>query len=120
MAYLRIHCGACGGAWEVYHKQREYDPSQRCPHCDCKIDPRTWHTVIMPAYNSMKAANMALLDDHTQYHCPHFEVDFIADTMFQSAQPRLDELGEQMNELQGNFQALCDDLRAYVRNTSGK
>lgn len=85
MPYLKIHCDYCGGTWDVYHKQREYDAARQCPHCDARIDGATWRGKILPAYNSMRAANMALLDDHVQNHCPRFEVDFVNDGTFQNA-----------------------------------
>ena len=85
MPYLKIHCSYCGGTWDVYHKQREYDAARQCPHCDARIDGATWREKILPAYNSMRAANMALLDDHVQNHCPRLEVDFVFDGTFQNA-----------------------------------
>ena len=126
MAFLRIHCAYCGGTWDVYHRQRELDPALRCPHCDSKIDPATWRDQILPAYNSMRGANGALLDDHISYHTPRFEVDYINDGTFQNSGEKdaviidvlresLDDLGGDVGELRVNFQRLCNDLADYVR-----
>ena len=85
MAYLRIHCGYCGGTWDVYHSQKDIDPARTCPHCDQKIDRSTWQGNILPAYNAMRTANLELLNNHVQQHATRFAVDFVADGEFQNA-----------------------------------
>lgn len=85
MAYLQIHCGYCGGKWEVYSKQRDTAAARYCPHCDSKISEDTWNNYILPAYNNMCASNMQLLNDHVEKHYPEFEVDFVQDGTFANA-----------------------------------
>ena len=121
MAFLRIHCAFCGGVWEVYHKQRELDQARSCPHCDARIDGATWREQVLPAYNTMRGANGALLDDHVSYHCPRFEVDYINDGTFQNANPQavaVDDLREitsdlrdEIGELRVDFARLGAELR---------
>ena len=121
MAFLRIHCAYCGGTWDVYHRQRELDPARRCPHCDSHIDGETWREKILPAYNTMRAANMGLLDDHMQHHCPRFEVDYINDGTFQNSGEKdavievlgdgLGDLRDEMGELRVEFARLRADLQ---------
>ena len=82
MVIMRVHCGACGGVFEVYQKLREYDKARQCPHCEARIDGVTWREKILPAYIEVMAANLALSQDHVEYHTAPFEVDFIADTKF--------------------------------------
>ena len=116
MAYLRIHCAYCGGTWDVYHRQLDLDPARRCPHCDSRIDGATWREKVLPAYNTMRAANMGLLDDHIQHHCPAFEVDCIADGTFQNASSgstaaALEEMREDIADLRGDLHALYNALQ---------
>lgn len=114
MAFLRIHCAYCGGTWEVYHKQRELDQARSCPHCDARIDGATWRDQVLPAYNTMRGANGALLDDHVSYHCARFEVDYINDGTFQNASAEtaaVDDLRNEIGELRSDFARLCAELR---------
>lgn len=85
MVYLRIHCYSCGGEWSVYSKLREYDAARTCPHCESRIDGDTWRQKVLPAFSAANAANVALMDDHVNYHTAPFEVDFIADSVFERA-----------------------------------
>ena len=95
MGYLRIKCGSCGGAWEVYPKLRKYDAARTCPHCDQRITDETWKKKILPAYNAMLDANTALTQDHVNYHNAAFEVSYIANGTYTNAQH-----GEAMNALE--------------------
>lgn len=81
MAFLKIHCGYCGGTWDIYSKVRKFNNICRCPHCDAHMDERTW-AKILAAFDAMQAANMELVDDHVTRHKPRFEADYINDGMF--------------------------------------
>lgn len=83
--FMRIHCGACGGVWEVYRRGRDTSGARMCPHCDFSIDGDTWVKKILPAFQAVGAANMELEADHIEKHTGEFEVDFIADGIFQNA-----------------------------------
>lgn len=80
--FMTIRCEACGGTWEVYPKLRELDPARVCPHCDKRIDRLTWQKYILPAFDAARAANLELMRDHSEYHTPIFQVDFVADSLF--------------------------------------
>ena len=82
MLIMRVHCGYCGGEWEIYPKLREYDKAHQCPHCDSRIDGTTWREKVLPAFLEVREANLALARDHVDYHCAPFEIDFIADGHF--------------------------------------
>ncbi len=83
MAYMRIHCDYCGGAWEVYKRDNWKDSkAAECPHCFSKIDRQTWDNQIVPAFNMLDDANRELFKDHVGYHRPLFTVDVIADHIF--------------------------------------
>ena len=83
MAYMKIHCGYCGGAWEVYHRDDWKDDHARtCPHCSQKIDRQTWNKQVLPAFGAVQDANAELLKDHTGQHLPLFMLDVIADHYF--------------------------------------
>lgn len=110
MVYMKIHCSACGGTWEVYNRQRDSKTARICPHCEHKIDRTTWEGKILPAFQTVGAANMALATDSTDKHLAEFTVDFIADTRFQNAAAA--ELLEQLDRLQSAIgymqETLCD------------
>ena len=92
--YMRIHCGSCGGTWEVYPRQREYDAARICPHCEKRIAGDTWQNKILPAYTIARNANLAIAADHIDTHSADFEIDFIADGKFKCA-----DKADIMNEL---------------------
>lgn len=94
MMYMRIHCSSCGGIWDVYPRQREFDAARICPHCEKRIAGDTWHDKILPAYSSAVGANLALATDHTNSRMGEFEIDFIADGKFKCA-----DKSDIMNEL---------------------
>lgn len=94
MVFMRIHCGSCGGQWEVYSRQRDTTAARICPHCDHKIDGDTWAGKILPAFQAVGAANTALAYDHMDKHTAEYEIDFIADGHFRNA-----DKGEVINEL---------------------
>ena len=77
MGFLRIHCGGCGQVWEVYRKAREYDASRECPHCGKRIDPTTWHKHVLRAFDYMADANLAVMQDHVDYHQGAFKLDYV-------------------------------------------
>lgn len=83
MAYMRIRCDYCGGAWEVYHRDNWNDKKARtCPHCQQAIDGQLWERQVLPAFGSVEDANSELYKGHVGYHSPLFQIDFIADTIF--------------------------------------
>lgn len=102
MVYMKLHCGACGGTWEVYRRQRDTAAARACPHCDYTIDKDTWKEKILPAFQAVCDANLALASDHTEKHTAEFQIDFMADGKFQNA-----DKGEIFNEISD----LKDDLR---------
>ena len=110
MVIMRIHCGACGGTWEVYRKQRDVSASRACPHCDYTIDRETWAKKILPAFQAVGAANMALASDHTEKHTAEFEIDYISDGQFQNASK-----GEILNEIEG----LKEDMQTVAQVLQG-
>lgn len=110
MTYMKIHCGACGGTWEVYRRQRDTAGARFCPHCDYTIDRDTWNTKILPAFQAVGAANMALVEDHTEKHTAEFSVDFIADGTFQNA-----DKGEILNHISD----LKEDMKTFAQVLQG-
>ncbi len=83
MAYLRIHCAACGGVWEVYHRDNWNDGKARqCPHCSAEIDSQTWEKQVLPAFGAVHDANAELYKDHTGYDKPLFSVDVMANSIY--------------------------------------
>lgn len=111
MAFLKIHCGYCGGTWDVYHRVRKFDTAGRCPHCDSRIDGATW-AKILTAYDAMRAANLDLVDDHNMRHLPQFEVDYINDSKFQDNDKNdiINILSENMNGLRDEVGELRVDI----------
>lgn len=92
MAFLRIHCGVCGGTWEVYHRDNWKDDQARtCPHCFAAIDAQTWSSYVLPAFGLMADANAELFKDSTGYHKPRFSVDVIADHLYQNRRTGADQ-----------------------------
>lgn len=110
MVFMRIHCGACGGTWEVYRKQRDIAASRACPHCAHSIDGDTWTKKILPAFQAVGAANMALASDHPEKHTAEFEIDYIADGQFQNASK-----GEILNEIAD----LKEDMKTFAQVLQG-
>lgn len=85
MAYLRIHCGICGGTWEVYHRDNwKDDKARECPHCFAKIDPQAWENEVLPAFGAVQDANAELFKENTGYHRPLFAFDVIADNPYRN------------------------------------
>lgn len=80
MAYLRIHCEACGGVWEVYHRDNwNNDKARQCTHCFAEIDRQTWEKEVLPAFGAVHDANAELHKDHTGYDKPLFYFDVMTD-----------------------------------------
>lgn len=80
MSYLRIHCEACGGVWEVYHRDNwNNDKARQCPHCFAEIDRQTWEKEVLPAFGAVHGANAELHKDHTGYDKPLFYFDVMTD-----------------------------------------
>ncbi|MDE6762555.1 MAG: hypothetical protein K2J73_02620 [Oscillospiraceae bacterium] len=83
MAYLRIHCAACGGVWEVYHRDNwNNDKARQCPHCFAEIDRQTWEKDVLSAFGAVHDANAELYKDHTGYDKPLFSVDVMANPIY--------------------------------------
>lgn len=80
--FMKIHCGYCGQAYEVYARGDLKGKARQCPHCESKIDRDTWCSAVVPAFKSAEIANIALYHDHVQDHKPLFTVSFIADHIF--------------------------------------
>lgn len=104
MAYLKIHCGYCGGRWDVYHRVRKFDTAGRCPHCDSRIDGETW-AKILKAYDAMNAVNMELQTNHEFKHLPWFEADYINDGIFQD-----NDKNDIMNIMSEGLNGLRDEV----------
>ena len=113
MVIMRIHCGACGGQWEVYSRQRDNAAARICPHCEHRIDGKTWEKKILPAFQAVGAANMALAYNHADKHVTDFEVDFIADGKFKNA-----AIGELQNQIYSLQSALEELQEAWAGNKS--
>ena len=108
MGMIRIHCGYCGGTWEVYGRDEWGKTAARtCPHCDSRIDGQTWEKQILPAFGAMMDGNRELVKDHTGYNQPLFAVDYIEDHYFPDA-------ARDAAAAAGNLQASVDDLRDTV------
>ena len=107
MGFLRIHCHACGGAWEVYRRQVDGAAARECPHCGKRIEQGVWNGEIRPAYKAFEGANAALPDLPTR-----FEVDYIADRAFKNA-----DLGEIAARVL-NIETGVEDLLAEFDNDS--
>ena len=102
MLYMKVHCGACGGTWEVYRRGRDTSGARMCPHCDYTIDQDTWRKVVLPAFQTVENVNLTLAQDHIDKHNAEFEVDFLSDCQFQNAGKgeilnEISELKEEMN-----------------------
>ena len=108
MVYMRIHCGACGGTWEVYKRQLDTKAARICPHCDQKIDGDTWAGKIMPAFQAAGAANMALAFDHMEKHTAEAAVDFIANGRFHNSDKA--DIMNELYELEANMSDIQDAL----------
>ena len=111
MLYMRIHCGACGGTWEVYRRGRDTSGARTCPHCDYTIDQDTWKKVVLPAFQTVENVNLTLAQDHIEKHSAEFEVDFIADGRFQNA-----DKAEAMNEIRSRLDAMQERLDILATN----
>lgn len=112
--FMRIHCGACGGTWEVYRRWRDTSGARKCPHCDYTIDGDTWVKKILPAFQAVGAANMELAQDHIEKHTAEFEIDFVADGKFQNA-----DKAEILNEL-AELQYRINSLEKMQNKKGGK
>lgn len=85
MGFLKIHCHYCGGGWEVYKKLLGVDAARQCPHCFQSIDGQTWEKQVVPAFHALDDANREIYKDSTGNRVPLFEVDYLADTIFENA-----------------------------------
>ena len=73
--HMLIHCGSCGGSWEIYQRDNWKNPNARqCPHCFREIDAQTWALAILPAFGAFTDANNELIKDNTDRK-PFFHVD---------------------------------------------
>lgn len=89
MAYIRIHCDECGGAWEIYSRDDLHATTARqCPHCYSRISSEVWENSIIPAAMAAQDANTALIKDALGYRRPLFSVDLISNHLF-TKQPAL-------------------------------
>lgn len=78
MGYLKITCGQCGGAWEVYgHGDFYREDARTCPHCMEQVDGQTWRNQVVPAFGTMADMNRELEKDHTGYYVPLFRVEYL-------------------------------------------
>ena len=78
MGYLKIHCGNCGGSWEIYPRDDwKADKSRQCPHCFSSVDAQTWDKRVLHAFAAALDANAELYKHHTGYEAPLFEFDII-------------------------------------------
>ena len=83
MAFMKIHCGYCGQAWEIYYRDDWHSrKASECPHCQSRIDRQTWENQILPAFDALCDANADLFRAHTGQHTALFTVDFIEDRYF--------------------------------------
>lgn len=110
MVYMKVHCSACGGTWEVYNRQQDLclTSSRICPHCRGRIDGDIWSDKILPAFQAVGAANMALAYDHTENHNVEFSIDYIADGKFQNADKA--DIMNELYELEANVSDIQDML----------
>ena len=80
MAYLRIHCEACGGVWEVYHRDNwNNDKARQCPHCFAEIDRQTWEKRSYRLSELYMTLMRNYTKDHTGYDKPLFYFDVMTD-----------------------------------------
>ena len=78
MGYLKIHCGNCGGSWEIYQRDWKADKSRQCPHCFSSVDAQIWAKLVLPAFAAALDANAELYKHHhSGYGAPLFEFDII-------------------------------------------
>ena len=79
MAYMKIHCGNCGGSWEIYSRDDWKDPKARqCPHCFCHVSKQVWSKEVLEAFGAGQDALRELYKDATGYHNPMFTIDFMS------------------------------------------
>ena len=83
MAYLKISCAVCRRDWEVYGRDELGGKKARtCPHCDSRIDGKTWEEFILPALRAFDKANKELANDNVEYHTPLFQFDIYSDNFY--------------------------------------
>lgn len=82
MAYMTINCDYCGGAWEVYRRDRDNMKARRCPHCAAQITAETWKDKVLPSFDGMRELEERLSADHELNHFPQFEISFHTDIWF--------------------------------------
>ena len=87
MAYIKIYCDVCKRSWEVYGRDELGGKRARsCPHCDSRIDGKTWEGFILPALKAFDEANKELVTDNVEYHAPLFQLDFYSDNFYKGGE----------------------------------
>lgn len=64
--YMRIKCGICNKAWEVYHRDNwKADTARTCPRCGAEVNKSTWEYDILPAFNMANDAELEICKERT-------------------------------------------------------
>lgn len=75
MDYLKVHCFHCGGKFELYNRNMNYDDKPpRCPHCLKKMDKTQWERLI-DAYYTLAEVNKNFRKYHEDRGEPLFQVE---------------------------------------------
>ena len=125
MGFLRIHCGDCGGTWEVYgHDDFRNAKNKICPHCFANIDGQDWKNAVVPAFGAMLDLNRTLQNTSTGYHAPLFSVDYVADTRTPTDQERIKQsiraLENCIDAMRGDLAAAGDRIDAALQNANAE
>lgn len=114
MGMLKIRCGYCGQSWEIYSRSDWHRHANRtCPHCDSKIDGKTWENKVLPAYIAMCEANAELLHDHAEYGQPIFSIDYVEDHYFPNTAASIHADIEALSEKIDDVAEALQDLTLY-------
>ena len=120
MGFLRIHCGNCGGTWEVYGRDNwKYAKNKVCPHCFANIDGQDWEKAVVPAFGEMLDLNRTLKNTATGYNAPLFAVDYIADSYTPGEQETLKHslyaIDSRMNALRDEIENATECINEALR-----
>jgi len=75
MDYLKVYCFHCGGKFELYSRNMNYDDKPpMCPHCLSRMDKTQWERLI-DAYYTFCEVNKDFRKYHEDRGEPLFQVE---------------------------------------------
>lgn len=69
--FVKVRCGNCGGAFELYHKTMQEAPPARCPHCYTQMTEKQW-SGLADCYHTMQDWNTQTAKSHEEHGTPGF------------------------------------------------